>query len=531
MYQLEENTIEHKKIRDPIYGFILLPKEFLPIVDHKLFQRLRWVGQLPLEQLVFPSAQHSRFEHSLGVMHLSMIAATALVSNSKSSLMTALKEDDDFKKIKIKKDRINHFILSAGLAGLLHDVGHAPFSHTLESAHKYSAASPSYDHEDVGYKIACKILSEIGDNDGIKVCIDKALSVLNKDIDEASDELTPISIIIRRIISGPIDTDKGDYLIRDAYHCGVTYGMYDKEWLWRNIIIVGGAGEYRLGVKGKAAIQSWRLRMARYEMNRNVYQHHVRNITDSMLVDIITTSLSAIDSFENNNKRKNKKEANRLRRLVIPFADLDASKFDDDIEIAQFTFWTDDSLLRGLREVADGCGCKEVSSSIDNFLKRKLYKNVNCKFDIKERDGVAVFNGINEIKERLRKKQIIFSFFIDKETIPPVFEEEILGKEEEVIWVGEKNDAGTYLPVKLGKHLGIGPETLAKILRLNKKKFSSPEEQESEEAFKNIVNILEKGEINMAINRRSFLHIFPDKDSKKYIESIKQEVDKFLKTL
>jgi HD superfamily phosphohydrolase len=154
MFVNENYKIESKLIRDPIYGFIELPRVFIPIVDHSLFQRLRWISQLPLEQLVYPSAQHSRFEHSLGVMYLAMVAAGSLLSNSKNLIEGLLKKDNDFKKIRGMDNKYKQFILSAGLSGLLHDLGHAPFSHTLEEACKYSKIPYKYDHEEVGCFLA-----------------------------------------------------------------------------------------------------------------------------------------------------------------------------------------------------------------------------------------------------------------------------------------------------------------------------------------------------------------------------------------
>ena len=84
-----KETQTKKRIRDPLYGFIRVDREDLRLIDHRIVQRLRWISQLPLEQLVYPSAQHSRFEHSLGTMHLAGVAAGSLLRNSMAHFQEA----------------------------------------------------------------------------------------------------------------------------------------------------------------------------------------------------------------------------------------------------------------------------------------------------------------------------------------------------------------------------------------------------------------------------------------------------------
>ena len=155
MYSITEFTKKIKLIRDPIYGFIEVPEDFLPILDHKLVQRLRWISQLPLEQLVYPSAQHSRFEHSIGVMHLSMQIAMTLVKDNYSweKIESAFEKESELSSLK-KEDRKKFFVFCAGISGLLHDLGHAPFSHTLEDAVCYARKDIFYNHETVTFFVA-----------------------------------------------------------------------------------------------------------------------------------------------------------------------------------------------------------------------------------------------------------------------------------------------------------------------------------------------------------------------------------------
>ena len=134
MYIIKEAIQEETLlIRDPIYNYIELPISIKPLVDHPLVQRLRWISQLPLEQMVYPSAQHSRFEHSLGVMYLAMQAAITLLNDEISyRILRQAKEEDSITRGISEEEFKRTFIISAGIIGLLHDVGHGPFSHTLE---------------------------------------------------------------------------------------------------------------------------------------------------------------------------------------------------------------------------------------------------------------------------------------------------------------------------------------------------------------------------------------------------------------
>ncbi len=246
-----------KQIRDPIYGFIEADREDQKLIDHRLMQRLRWVSQLPLEQLVYPSAQHSRFEHSLGTMHLAQKATTALTDHSRDAFNAACELDSNFKKLDTKK-RKKLFVHIAKTCGLLHDIGHAPFSHTLEEACKHANEfSFYYDHEEVGFHLARHILDEVSYVEP-QSCIMK--QILNKKLED--EELTPPERIIRRLIDSDLDVDKGDYVLRDAYHCGVTYGVYDPELLWQNAVITD---TFDIGVHTKAAIEAWTLCLARYK--------------------------------------------------------------------------------------------------------------------------------------------------------------------------------------------------------------------------------------------------------------------------
>ncbi|MCA9748115.1 MAG: HD domain-containing protein [Romboutsia sp.] len=412
MHLLTSYNIESFLIRDPIYGFIEVPKIFKEIIDHKLFQRLRWISQLPLEQLVYPSAQHSRFEHSLGVMHLSIISAISLINNSWDAFEVAFPKDKNFKDLTDEEQKRN-FILAAGLAGLLHDIGHAPFSHTLEEACKYSKINYKYDHEEVGYLLSEFLMTNSTMID--KIFVQKCLSVLNKKLKILNKELTPITMIIRKLIDGPIDVDKGDYIIRDSYHCGTTYGVYDIQRLWRSIVI--NPNDYTIGVNKKGALEAWTLRFQRFKIYKNVYKHHTRNITDSMLVDIIANSINSL-----------KGKSSKRNDLIPIWNSLEELK--EDKNITRFIFWTDNSMLKVI-----SLDNNSINHRIESFLKRDIYKR-GFELDLSSYPGALSLAQVNsnnelhislmELKGKLKKdNNLYFDFLIERDVVAPVFEKEV----------------------------------------------------------------------------------------------------------
>ncbi len=357
-------------IRDPVYDYIELPESLKPLIDHPLIQRLRWVSQLPLEQMVYPSAQHSRFEHSLGVMYLAMQAAITLLNDpiSEEKLLAAKSEEEltkDLDKSKFRKV----LILAAGIIGILHDVGHGPFSHTIEDIYYYCFKDINkFNHEDLSFVASKYILSNFGNDDEVRRIVKElVLKALNKS--RSTEDLknnAPVSAILRNLIDGPIDVDKGDYLLRDSYHCGVIYGLYDKDRLWRHIRL---SNEYEIAVSPKGALEAWTLRFARYKMYKNVYKHHVRNITDAILIDTLSQCV------------ENDKDVQKFN----PFINISPSdKLNEDM-VNKLYHWTDDELIRKLDEFAGSSGVEVVKQNMDRFKSRKLPK----RFIMSKKTGVS----------------------------------------------------------------------------------------------------------------------------------------------
>lgn len=214
-----------------------------------------------------------------------------------------------------------------------------------------------FNHEVLSFVAAKNILDDSNNlNRHIKeIC----LQVLNKakSLDDLKNN-NPVCAVLRNLIDGSIDVDKGDYLLRDSYHCGVIYGLYDKDRLWRYIRL---SEDYEIGVSPKGALEAYTLRFARYKMYRNVYKHHVRNITDALL---ITTLSKYIE-----------KKGTPAIREINPFIDIAPNNSLTPDQVNKLYHWTDDEIIKILDNAEDN----EIKEYIDRFKRRKLPKRFIMK--------------------------------------------------------------------------------------------------------------------------------------------------------
>ncbi len=246
-----------KEISDPIYGFVRLSPKEIRIVDTLIFQRLRHIKQLGLAYLVFPSAQHSRFEHAIGVLHLTdrLVSKTAFSKDEKVRTMVRI-------------------------AGLLHDLGHPPFSHTTEVL-----LPERKSHEDVTRRIILEteiydiLRKEVGlDHGDVEALVRITLG------EPASEE----ERLLSSLITGQFGSDRLDYLRRDAFFCGVSYGLFDHERLLSTIEEVDG--KLAVHMSGLRALENFLI--GRYFMYIQVYFHKVIRILNIHLLDLIGKILS-----------------------------------------------------------------------------------------------------------------------------------------------------------------------------------------------------------------------------------------------
>ena len=238
-------------IIDPIHDFIRIYDYELPIIDSPLFQRLRRIKQLSGAHLTYPSAQHSRFEHSLGVMHIANQAGFTL--NEKGFL-----NSDDVQVLRI--------------AGLLHDVGHGPFSHLFEEVVQEKKIS----HEDYGKKIILN--SEIGDILS-KTGFDKKL-IAKIAFGESKFQY------LNEIISGALSADMMDYLLRDGYFTGAEHAKVDHKRITQSLDI----HKKKLALERSALYSFESMMHSRYQMFKAVYFHKTVRAAEVMLIQALRLS-------------------------------------------------------------------------------------------------------------------------------------------------------------------------------------------------------------------------------------------------
>ena len=239
------DKLSGKVIRDPLWNTIRLDPIAVQIVDTAEFQRLRYIRQLGFTHLVYPGATHTRFDHALGVYHLTTVALGRIRENRRTP-PEALQGE--------------HLI---PYAALLHDIGHYPFSHALE---ELEAEYVPTHHEEVSERfLASSSLRE-------------ALVPLGSTAPELLLELISgqSEIPLRGLVSGALDLDKMEYLRRDAHFSGVPYGEVDVSRLLQGLVLLRDpdSGQYEVGVHEKAVAALESLLFAKYQMFRNVYWHH-----------------------------------------------------------------------------------------------------------------------------------------------------------------------------------------------------------------------------------------------------------------
>ena len=233
--------------RDPIHGFIHADPLEHALINSLPIQRLRWIHQLGFAYLVFPGAEHSRFSHVLGAMNLAGRVYDALAAKA-PDLLTPDQSALERRLLRV--------------AALVHDVGHAPFSHSAEDLFE-----DGIDHEEMTRRILLtapvrRIFSELGDG------------ITPEDVCELLDKPSgPRRRLLSQVISGELDVDKMDYLLRDSLYCGVRYGNYDLARILETIEPIEDpeTGEWGIGIEegGVHAIEA--LVMARYYMFTQVY--------------------------------------------------------------------------------------------------------------------------------------------------------------------------------------------------------------------------------------------------------------------
>ncbi len=270
--------IDQFEIRDPIHQLIrhnILERE---LIDSRPFQRLRRIKQLAFTDVVYPGATHTRFLHSLGVMHLAGIAHSVLIEKHGQLLKDRGWTDQELKRARTL----------LRLSALLHDIGHPPFSHTAEGLFPdRQSGEGKYQHEDYSRAI---ILST-----PVQEIIDKYADQTEVTAQDVASFLSPACPdghkFWREILIGDLDIDRMDYLNRDSYFCGVTYGLVDHHRILSSFTLKPDGTHFSLALEegGLNAVEG--LIHARYWMFLQVYFHKTRRAYDFLLSEFLQDKL------------------------------------------------------------------------------------------------------------------------------------------------------------------------------------------------------------------------------------------------
>ncbi|KUL20211.1 HD domain-containing protein [Chlorobium limicola] len=253
-------------IRLPVWGHIPLSNPLKHILAHPSFLRLKGIRQLSFSQQVYPGATHTRFEHSVGVYHLMKLILQRMVSNP---LAVGL-QDERFRF----DDASCHLLLAASL---LHDIGHYPHAHVIEEQIPADSCGPVFSHhEDLCGRF---IFQEQPGFPSIAEILHNEWKVDAKEVIAMIEGASTSGF--GKLISGTLDPDKMDYLMRDAHHCNIPYGSIDIERLIESFVPDPERERFAITEKGIAPLES--LLFAKYMMMRNVYWHHTGRALSAML--------------------------------------------------------------------------------------------------------------------------------------------------------------------------------------------------------------------------------------------------------
>lgn len=262
------------RFRDPIHSFIEVNEIEIKIIDSPPFQRLRNIKQLALTNLVFHGAEHTRFGHSLGVMHLVTRAFRTVINKNHSFLSEEKKE---------------WYEQILRLIALVHDLGHAPFSHASEAL-----LPAKLKHED----FTEKIIRETCIADYIREIGSKYVKKYGAEYNITPELICDIYggreagensefVFLRSFIDSELDCDKMDYLLRDSHFCGVNYGRFDVERLISCFMVDLQEGIPRLAIEDGGVQAFEEFVLARYFMFVQVYFHRTRRFFDIILLEAL----------------------------------------------------------------------------------------------------------------------------------------------------------------------------------------------------------------------------------------------------
>lgn len=344
----KKNTRRDQRIQDAIHGIIDFYLEDGPdrtawhLLQTPDFQRLRRIKQLGAAELVFPSATHSRFAHSVGVFH----SARRLVERIRREIKTG--------RASGKFDA--HRAHTAIIAALLHDLGHGPFSHVFEIARENIARRRGYagikTHEHFSAEmVKSNPIRGILENEGLDA-MDIADIICTK----------PPRDMYHAIVSGTFDADRMDYMMRDKYMTGIGEGGFDTNWIMDNVRVAKRGGEHTFCLAHKALTAAEEFLLARYHLRRDIYFHKTTRAMECMLQAFFAR---LAEEGEEKGRVPGLETEHPLARFFVDGKDdLDTYRILDDTIV-----W---SALRAIAERACACSPASLTSIARRLLDREI---------------------------------------------------------------------------------------------------------------------------------------------------------------
>lgn len=372
-----KRNINNKKkiINDPVYGFIAISKDIIfDVIEHPFYQRLRRIKQLGLSHLVYPGALHTRFQHAIGATHLMTKAIHTL----------------KYKGVEITEEEETSVLLAI----LLHDIGHGPYSHTLEHD-----IVTGVDHEKISLLFMKQLSKEF---DGQ---LDMAISIFE---DKYSKPF------LHQLVSSQLDMDRMDYLNRDSFYTGVSEGVIGSS----RIISMLNVIDNQLVVEEKGVYSIEKFLVARRIMYWQVYMHKTVVASEVMLTHILRrakkliqsgTELFASPPFKLFLKNDFKFEDLATNNdLLIQFSLLDDFDIMGAIKVWQFS---DDKILSLLASQLINRKLFKIEISTQPFTKKRIEQEAErvreqFKLDDSEAEyfvhtAILRNNAYNEQKENI----------------------------------------------------------------------------------------------------------------------------------
>ncbi len=341
-----------KIFNDPIYGFISIPSAIIfDIIEHPYFQRLRRISQMGLSYFVYPGAHHTRFEHALGAMHLMQRAIQVLKNKS----------------IQISSEEEEALLIAI----LLHDIGHGPFSHTLEHS-----LVKGVTHEEISLLFMQKLNDEFGGKLNLAIEIFKGNYYRS---------------FFNQLVSGQLDIDRLDYLKRDSFYTGVTEGNINTERIISMFTVV----DNKLVVEEKGIYSVEKFIVSRRLMYWQVYLHKTSLVADYILVKILKRAKELVNKDI---------EISCSDSLNYFLSNNEINDFDDS-NLQKFSELDDYDIIMSVKQ-----WMRHSDSIISKLSKALIYRNFpkikiqNIEFSTAE---------INTIKKEASKQLNLDGTYID----------------------------------------------------------------------------------------------------------------------